>query len=168
MDNKSTIDKYFEQEKHNIYMSRALELADICLEYGDIPIGALIVKHGEIIGEGYNTVEKENNPMAHAEINAINNAVKNLGYKHLLNCDMYVTLEPCSMCAGAIVLARIKNLYIGAKDSKTGACGSVFNIVQEKHLNHQLNVEYDILEQECSAKISLFFKQMRSDRRKRN
>lgn len=127
----------------------------------DVPVGCIIVQDNKIIGRGFNQVEKKGNPLAHAEIQAINQAVRKTGYKHLQDCTMYVTLEPCSMCAGAIVLARIPRLVIGASDPKTGACGSVLNIVQKKELNHQVEITRGVLGKECSALLKNFFKKLR-------
>jgi tRNA(adenine34) deaminase len=150
-----------EKEKHIFYMSKALELANIARENEDVPVGAVIVQNGEIIGSGYNMVEKLKNPLAHAEILAINDAVKNIGYKHLFDTQIYVTLEPCSHCGGGIVLARIPEIFIGAKDPKSGACGSVGNIVQNEKLNHRSQIEFGILEDECSDILKIFFKNLR-------
>jgi tRNA(adenine34) deaminase len=147
-------------------MERAMENARKCLASGDVPIGALILRNGEVVGEGYNTIERDGNPLAHAEINAINDAVKNTGHKHLLDCEMYVTLEPCSMCAGAIVLARIPKLIIAADDPKTGACGSVTNIVQEERLNHRCEVKRGVLEKESSEMLKKFFADLRKKKGK--
>lgn len=143
------------------YMSIALKYANKSLLSGDVPIGAIIVLNNKIIGRGYNKVEKLKNPNAHAEIIAIEQAVKKIDYKHLLECEMYVTLEPCSMCAGAIVLARLKKIYIGASDPKTGACGSLYNIVNDNRLNHRCEIEYSVLENECSSIIKGFFSELR-------
>lgn len=142
-------------------MALAIELAKLSNEHEDVPIGALIVHNDEIIGRGYNQIEKLNNSIVHAEIIAINDAISNFGYKHLLDCSLYVTLEPCSMCAGAIVLARISNLIYGAKDPKSGACGSLFNIPQDERLNHRVNIISGVKEDECSQLLKDFFKELR-------
>ena len=142
-------------------MYKAILEAGKALENEDVPVGCIIVKDNKIIGRGYNQVEKKGNPLAHAEIQAINQAVRKTGHKHLLDCTMYVTLEPCAMCAGAIVLARIPRLVIGATDPKTGACGSILNIVQEKKLNHRVDITRGILEKECSNMLKDFFKKLR-------
>ncbi len=153
-------------EQENISLMKiALELAEQSLKTNDVPVGAVIVRNGEIIGKGYNCIEKTGNPLNHAEIIAIKQAVDNIGHKHLLNCKMYVTLEPCSMCAGAIVLARISNLIIGAKDPKTGACGSLYNLVQDAKLNHRCRVENGILAEECSALLKNFFREVREQKK---
>ena len=153
------------KEKHIFYMSKALELANIAKKNGDVPVGAIIVHNNQIIGSGYNMVEKLKNPLAHAEILAVNDAVKKVGYKHLFDTKMFVTLEPCSQCGGAIVLARIPEIFIGAKDPKSGACGSVENIVQNEKLNHQCKVEFGILEKECSVILKIFFKNLRQQKK---
>ncbi len=142
-------------------MAMAIELAKLSLASDDVPIGAVVVHNDKVIGEGYNKIEKLNNSLVHAEINAINDAISNYGYKHLLDCSIYVTLEPCSMCAGAIVLARITNLIYGATDPKTGACGSLFNIPQDERLNHRVNVISGVKEDECSQLLKNFFKELR-------
>jgi tRNA(adenine34) deaminase len=142
-------------------MDAALELAKLSTEYNDVPVGAIIVHNDMIIGKGYNQIEKLNNSIVHAEIIAINDAINNYGYKHLLDCSIYVTLEPCAMCAGAIVLARISNLIYGANDPKTGACGSLFNIPQDERLNHRLNVISGVKKDECSQILKDFFKELR-------
>ena len=131
---------------------------------GEVPVGAIIEKDGKIIGRGHNLTETLKDPTAHAEIIAIKNAAKELGGWRLLDCNLYVTCEPCAMCAGAIVLARIKKLYIGTLDSKTGACGSVFNIIQEQKLNHYVEIETGIMQKECENMMKDFFKK----RRKKN
>ncbi len=143
------------------FMLLALTEARMCLEHDDVPIGALIVHDGEIIGRGRNMVEETGNPLAHAEIMAINEAISNYGYKHLLGCAIYVTLEPCSMCSGAIVLARIARLVYGAKDPKTGASGSLYNIPMDARLNHRPEVVPGILGSECSERLKEFFRELR-------
>jgi len=146
-------------------MKKALKAARNSLKSGDVPVGAVIVKDGVIVGRGYNRIEHSGDPLDHAEIRAIRSAVRRTGYKHLTGCDMYVTLEPCSMCAGAIVLARIGTLYTGAADPKTGACGSLYSIVEDKRLNHRCNVVRGILEKECSQLIKDFFQELRNNRK---
>lgn len=142
-------------------MREALKEAKKAAELGEVPIGAVVVKDGTIVGRGHNKTETQKDPTAHAEMEAIREAAKTLGGWRLLNCDMYVTTEPCSMCAGAIVWSRIENLYIGTMDPKAGACGSVFNIVQEKKLNHNVRVETGILQDECSEILKDFFRNLR-------
>jgi len=143
------------------FMAEAIEEAKKAGELGEVPIGAVIVKNGIIIGRGHNLTETEKDPTAHAEMIAIRNAAKKLGGWRLLGCRLYVTCEPCAMCAGAIVLARIEKLFIGAADPKSGACGSVLNITGESRLNHQTETLTGIMEQECSDMLKDFFKKRR-------
>lgn len=145
-------------------MKAALKEAEKAAVMGEVPIGAVVVKDGIIIGRGHNKTETAKDPTAHAEMEAIRAASAVLGGWRLLGCDMYVTAEPCSMCAGAIVWSRIENLYIGTMDPKAGACGSVFNIVQEDKLNHQVNVTTGILQEECSRLLKDFFRSLRRTR----
>jgi len=152
-------------DSYEYYMRLALNQARKTLKSGDVPVGCLVVFDNEIIGRGYNQIEKQDDSLAHAEILAIKQAIKKYGHKHLLNCDIYISLEPCSMCAGAIVLARIKNVIYGASDSKSGACGSVTNIVQHNSLNHRCNVIPGVLETECSSVIKNFFIELRKQRK---
>ena len=146
------------------FMKEALKEAEKAAAMGEVPIGAVVVKDGIIIGRGHNKTETAKDPTAHAEMEAIRAASAVLGGWRLLGCDMYVTAEPCSMCAGAIVWSRIENLYIGTMDPKAGACGSVFNIVQEDKLNHQVNVTTGILQEECSRLLKDFFRSLRRTR----
>ena len=143
------------------FMSAAVDEAMKTRETEDVPVGAVLVRNNEIIARGYNKVQLLNNPLCHAEIIAINSAVAFLGTKYLIDCDMYVTLEPCCMCAGAIVLSRIRRLYIGVEDAKSGACGSVFNIFQDKNLNHKPEIYFGINEEKCKALLVDFFKNIR-------
>lgn len=143
------------------FMKMALEEAQKASEIGEVPIGAIVVKDNIVVGRGYNKTETTKDPTAHAEMEAIRMAAKTLGGWRLIGCDLYVTCEPCSMCAGAIVWSRIENLYIGTMDPKAGACGSVFNIVQEEKLNHNVNIETGILQEECSKILKDFFKNLR-------
>ena len=149
-------------------MLEALKEAEKAREKGESPIGAVIVKDGEIIGRGHNLTETEKDPTAHAEIVAIRQAGRKLGetlgWRRLTGCSMYVTVEPCSMCAGAIVWARIEKLYIGTMDPKAGGCGSVFNIVQEQKLNHQVEVfeiEEGSTKTRCQEIVRDFFRELR-------
>ncbi|MDD5097521.1 MAG: tRNA adenosine(34) deaminase TadA [Candidatus Omnitrophica bacterium] len=142
-------------------MAEALKEAQQAFAEDEVPVGAVIVSEGKIIGRGHNQIERLKDPTAHAEIIAITSAANCLGTKWLNQASLYVTIEPCAMCAGALVLARIKNLFFGAKDPKTGACGSVVNIVNHKKLNHRIKVSKGILELECSSLLKEFFKQKR-------
>ena len=143
------------------FMRMALEEAQKAGDIGEVPIGAIVVKDDVVVGRGFNKTETSKDPTAHAEMEAIRMAAKTLGGWRLIGCDLYVTCEPCSMCAGAIVWSRIKNLYIGTMDPKAGACGSVFNIVQEQKLNHNVNIQTGILQEECSKILKDFFKNLR-------
>lgn len=143
------------------YMQAALEEAKKAAALGEIPIGAVIVRDGAVIACGHNETETRKDPTAHAEMIAIRAAAKALGGWRLTECQMFVTAEPCSMCAGAIVWARIEKLYIGTMDPKSGACGSVFNIPQEKKLNHFTEIETGLMQEECSCIMKDFFKQLR-------
>lgn len=150
------------------YMQAALEEARKAAALGEIPVGAVIVKDGEIIARGHNETETRKDPTAHAEMIAIRAAAKALGGWRLIGCRMFVTTEPCSMCAGAIVWSRIEKLYIGTMDPKSGACGSVFNIPQEKKLNHFTEIEIGLMQEECSRIMKDFFKQLRKRSRRNN
>ena len=143
------------------FMKLALELAKEAADDGEVPVGAVIVRNGEVVSTGRNRREKSKNALLHAEIEAIDSACKKLGGWRLSGCSMYVTLEPCSMCAGALVWSRMENLYIGTKDPKAGACGSVFNIAESDELNHHIHVEYGLMEQECSEILKEFFRGLR-------
>jgi tRNA(adenine34) deaminase len=143
-------------------MQQALEEATKAAEMGEIPIGAVIVKDGEIIARGHNETESQKDPTAHAEMIAIRNAAKALGGWRLTGCEMYVTVEPCAMCAGAIVWARIDKLHIGTMDPKGGGCGSIFNIPQEERLNHFVTIETGVMQEECSRIMKDFFKELRN------
>ncbi|MCL2355288.1 MAG: tRNA adenosine(34) deaminase TadA [Oscillospiraceae bacterium] len=145
-------------------MKEALKEAKKAYEKEEIPVGAVIVKDGRIVARGHNLKEIKKSTVSHAEINAINKANKKLDNWRLSDCEIYVTLEPCPMCAGAIIQARIKKIYIGAMDEKTGACGSVLNLLEYK-FNHQVEVEYGILGQDCEYILKDFFKKLREKRR---
>lgn len=143
------------------FMEEALSLAHEAAEAGEVPVGAVIVKDGKVIASARNRTEEKKDPLAHAEMLAIQQALPAVGGWRLKDCDMYVTLEPCAMCAGAIVHARIRNLFIGTADPKTGACGSIMNIIADPHLNHHPQVTMGILGEECSAILKEFFRQLR-------
>ena len=143
------------------YMNEAIKEAMKARELMEIPVGAVIVKNNEIIGRGHNKKETAKDATSHAEITAIREACQNIGAWRLLNCTMYVSLEPCAMCAGALVNARIARLVIGTRDEKTGACGTVLNIVQNESLNHQLELEFGVCEDECRSILQEFFKDLR-------
>ena len=143
------------------YMQLTLNLAHQAALNGEVPVGAIIVKNGEVIGRGSNAPISTNDPTAHAEIRAMRDAAHHLGNYRLVGCTLYVTLEPCAMCTGAIQHARIARLVYGAGDPKTGACGSVINLMAEPKLNHHCEVVGGILAEECGAVLSEFFKQRR-------
>lgn len=147
-----------------VFMREALKEAHKAYEINEAPIGAVIVKDGEIVGRGFNQKESLKDATLHSEITAIKEACNNLGGWRLPGCTMYVTLEPCPMCAGAIVNSRIDRLVIGAKDLKTGACGSVLDITNNKMLNHQPEVKFGILEEECSKLLKEFFAGLRKNK----
>ena len=142
-------------------MRFAFEQAKIAEEHGDVPIGAVIIYENQIIGKAYNQREQLNDPTAHAEIIALTQAAAFLESWRLHGCTMYVTLEPCPMCAGALVLARVDRLVYGCNDPKAGACGSLYNIVQDERLNHRLEITPGILADECSKLLQVFFQQRR-------
>lgn len=144
------------------FMKEALKEAYKAYELNEVPIGAVIVRNGEIVGRGYNQKETLKDATLHAEISAIKDACKNLGGWRLPGCTMYVTLEPCAMCAGALINARIERLVIGTADLKTGACGSVLNIVQLDKLNHKIDVQFEVLQEECSNILKTFFIELRN------
>ncbi len=146
------------------FMKEALILAERAACEGETPVGAVVVKDGLIIGRGSNRTEALKDPTAHAEMLAIKEALHAVGGWRLTGCDMYVTLEPCAMCAGAIVHARLKNLFIGTPDPKTGACGSIMDITSDERLNHQPQVFTGILQEECSYILKDFFRRLRRNR----
>ena len=142
-------------------MTRALELARQARDRGEVPVGAIVVHDGAVIGEGFNQPISLADPSAHAEMQAIRMAARRLDNYRLLDATLYVTLEPCAMCAGAMVHARIKRLVYGAADPKTGATGSVFNLVQTERLNHRLEVEGGVMKKECGELLKDFFRKRR-------
>lgn len=142
------------------FMDEALALAKEAAKEGEVPVGAVIVRNGEIIARGRNRREVSRNALSHAEIEAINNACNILGGWRLWECDIYVTLEPCPMCSGAIINARIPNVYFGAYDKNFGCCGSTVNILELENSFHP-HYEGGIMEEECSSIITEFFKKLR-------
>jgi len=147
--------------EHEKYMMEAIEEAKKAFAIDEVPIGAVIVHDGEIIGRGYNRRNTDHNPLCHAEIIAINQAAKFMGDWRIENCTMYVTVEPCPMCAGAIVQARIPTVVFGAANKKAGCAGSVLNILQEPRLNHRAEIIEGVLFDECSGLMKEFFKRFR-------
>ena len=144
------------------FMKEALREARRALEEDEVPIGAVVTYQGRIISRAHNQVERLKDPTAHAEMIALTSATNYLGTKWLKEASIYVTIEPCAMCAGALVLARITHIYFGARDPKTGACGSVVNITHHKKLNHRIKVRSAILKEECGALLTEFFKKKRA------
>ena len=155
---KRAITKWTKQDI--LFMQQALKCAQTAQEKDEVPIGAIIVKDNKIIAKGYNKCITLKDATAHAEIVAIKKACKKLSNYRLNDCSIYVTIEPCSMCMGALINARIKNLYFGAKDIKAGACGSILDISKIK-LNHKINIFSGLLEQDCAKIIKEFFKNKR-------
>ncbi len=143
------------------YMQQAIALAQQAAEQGEVPVGAIIVKDGAIIGKGSNTPIDTHDPTAHAEIIAMRDAAQRIGNYRLVDCTLYVTLEPCAMCTGAMQHARIARVVYGASDAKTGACGSVVDLMAETKLNHHAVVEGGVLAEECGSLLSTFFKARR-------
>lgn len=145
-------------------MREALNLARQAAQAGEVPVGAVVVKDGVIIGRGFNAPISQHDPSAHAEIQAIRDAAQTLGNYRLVDSTLYVTLEPCAMCTGAILHARIARLVFGATDPKTGACGSVINLMAEPRLNHHAEVSAGVLAEECGKVLSEFFAARRKAR----
>ena len=143
------------------FMNEALKEAKKAYKKLEIPVGAVIVKDGKIIARAHNVKEEKNDATKHAEILAIQKASKKLETWRLNDCEMYVTLEPCSMCAGAMIQARLKKVYIGTMDEKTGACGSVLNLPKDYKFNHIVGIEYGILQPQCEKILKDFFKELR-------
>lgn len=143
------------------YMKQAIRLAGKAAELGEVPIGCVIEYQGKVIGRGYNRRTTDKSTLAHAEIIAIKKACKKMGDWRLEDCTMYVTLEPCQMCAGAIVQARVKKVVIGCMNPKAGCAGSILNVLQMDEFNHQVEIERGVLEEECSQMLTSFFKNLR-------
>ena len=146
-------------------MLRAIELAEKAAELDEVPVGAVVVKDGEIVGEGFNRRETGKNALAHAELEAINNACRRLGGWRLHQCEIYVTLEPCPMCTGAIINSRIKRVVFGASDYKAGSMGSVINLCELPY-NHKPEIQGGFMQEECSALLTEFFAKLRERRAK--
>ena len=148
-------------EQHIKYMKEALKQAKKAYALGEVPIGCVIVYEDKIIGRGYNRRNTDKNTLAHAEITAINRASKKMGDWRLEDCTLYVTLEPCQMCSGAIVQSRITNVVMGCMNPKAGCGGSILNILEMPEFNHQVNVLRGVMEEECSQILQDFFKELR-------
>lgn len=147
------------------YMKQALKEAEKAYKKLEVPVGAIIVKNGKIIARAHNQKETKTDTTKHAEILAIQKASKKLKAWRLLDCEMYITLEPCSMCAGAIINSRIKKIYIGALDEKTGAAGSILNLFEDYPFNHKVEVEKGIMREECEQILKQFFKELRKNKK---
>lgn len=143
------------------FMKEALKEAQKAYNKEEVPVGAVIVKDNKIIARAHNLKETSLNAVSHAEILAIQKACKKLGSWRLTDCDMYVTLEPCAMCSGALINARIRKLYIGTNDPKTGACGSKLNLLEDVTFNHKIDIERNVLQKECETILKDFFKFLR-------
>jgi tRNA(adenine34) deaminase len=150
-------------ERRNKFMSEALVEARLAKEVGEVPIGAVIVKGSEVVSRAHNRTEMNEDPTAHAEILAIREAAKVLGTPRLVGCELFVTAEPCTMCAGACILARLDAVYAGTKSPKSGAAGSVKNVLTGGELNHIVHYETGIMREECAALLSEFFRDLRTN-----
>ena len=153
-----------EEEK---YMKEAIRQAHKAWKLGEVPIGCVIVRDGRIIARGYNRRNTDKNTLAHAELQAIRRASRIAGDWRLEDCTIYVTLEPCQMCAGAIVQARIPRLVIGSRNPKAGCAGSVLNLLQVPAFNHQVEIREGVLEEECSAMLTNFFRELREKKKEK-
>lgn len=149
------------EKSKEYYMRQALKEAEKAYKKLEVPVGAIIVKEGKIIARAHNQKETKTDTTKHAEIVAIQKASKKIGAWRLIDCEMYVTLEPCTMCAGAIINSRIKKIYIGAMDEKTGAVGSVLNLFEDYTFNHKVESETGIMQEECEQILKQFFKELR-------
>lgn len=166
MDNKQ---EQAEQKELDIFwMQHALELASRAESEGEVPVGAIVVYQEQVIGEGWNRPIIDNDPTAHAEIMALRSAAKNINNYRLLDTTLYVTLEPCIMCTGAIIHSRVKRVVYGATDPKAGAADSAFNILGTDCLNHKVHVDSGILDTECSQLLTEFFRNKRKDKKRGN
>ncbi|WP_235269864.1 tRNA adenosine(34) deaminase TadA [Geoalkalibacter subterraneus] len=155
-----------EQEADAFYMRKAMDEAHAAEKLGEVPIGAVIVHQGRIIGSGFNRRETSNDPTTHAEMVAIREAAAHLDSWRLLDTTLYVTLEPCTMCMGAIILARIPRLVYACRDPRAGAVGSIYDFSRDERFNHRVAVTEGVLQEECSALLSGFFRQLREQKRK--
>jgi len=156
----------FEKSPDELFMALAIQQAQLAAKKDEVPVGAVIVHKGKIIARAHNQVEMLKDPTAHAEMIAITAAANYLKTKWLSECSIYVTIEPCSMCAGALVLSRINEIVYGADDPKTGACGSVVNIINNKQLNHQIDIRKGVLVDPCAMILSDFFQKKRQQLKK--
>ena len=151
-----------------IFMREALELARKAAAAGEVPVGAVVVNAGQVIGRGFNQRESRNDPSAHAELLAIRQASRKLNAWRLTGTTLYVTLEPCPMCMGAILLARLERVVFGCHDPKGGAAGSLYNLAADPRFNHQVELTSGIMQQECSEMLSAFFRNLRQEKKRNN
>lgn len=151
---------------HDPWMRKALDLAVLAFDQDEVPVGAIVVQDGRVVGEGYNQREQLNDPTAHAEMIAITQAAGTLGSWRLTDCTLYVTLEPCPMCAGAIVQARVPTVVYGTDDPKAGACQSLFSITTDERLNHRATVLGGVMREDCRDILQAFFRQQRAKGKK--
>lgn len=149
---------------HDYFMSHAIKEAQKAYDFGEVPVGAILVLDNKIIGKGYNQVEQLKDPTAHAEMIAISAGANHLDSKRLVNCTLYVTLEPCPMCAGAIIHSRIGQLVFGAFDEKWGCCSTIYNLLEDKRFNHQVKLISGIKEKESEALLKSFFNNLRNQK----
>lgn len=163
----STDQAEFQKKIDEKYMRQAIRQAKKAYELDETPIGCVIVHEGQVIGRGYNRRNTDKNPLAHAEITAIRKASRKLGDWRLEECTLYVTLEPCQMCAGAIVQSRVARVVVGCMNPKAGCAGSILNLLDMKEFNHQVQLETGVMEEECSALMKEFFKELRMKQKMR-
>ncbi|WP_174818615.1 tRNA adenosine(34) deaminase TadA [Paenibacillus kobensis] len=156
-----TVEQRFEREEDRRWMAAAIEEALKAEAIGEVPIGAVIVRNGEIIGRGYNLRETDLDSTAHAEMIAIREASRNIEAWRLLDCTLYVTLEPCPMCAGAIVQSRVKRVVYGTHDPKAGCAGTLMNLLQEPRFNHEAELTSGVMQEECASLLTTFFRRLR-------
>lgn len=154
-------------ERHTYFMKEAIKQAKKAAKLDEVPIGCVITYQDKIIARGYNRRNTDKSTLAHAEISAIKKASKVIGDWRLEECTLYVTLEPCQMCAGAIVQARIPTVVIGTMNAKAGCAGSVYNLLQEPKFNHQVDVVYDVLKEECTELLTTFFAELRKQHKEK-
>lgn len=154
-----------EVDADHYFMQAALEQAAIAEGLGEVPVGAVVVHQGVIIGRGHNLRESSNDPTTHAEMIAIRQSAAALASWRLLDCSLYVTLEPCVMCMGAIILARIPRLVYGCRDPRVGAVGSIYNFAEDERFNHRVAVTEGVLRQQCSQQLSSFFRRLREQKK---
>ncbi len=157
----------YSSEEKAFFMRAALKEAEKAQAIGEVPIGAVLVKEGKIIGRGYNQRESTNRAITHAEILAIDESNQSIGNWRLEDCALFVTLEPCPMCSGAIILSRIPYVYYGASDYKGGTAGTLMNLLGDERFNHQSEVEAGVLQEECSAMLTNFFRDLRAKKKGR-